>query len=315
MTGSKDYPTSQQQYNDTLRTETGCRAYLTRLRWPKGFLCPKCNSKGWLSKRGLYVCSAKSCQRQTSLTAGTQLEGLSVPLHEWFEIMWGMAWQRRATTVTDARVSLARRKPAAKSDRTTTAWRCLRRLQQVMAELEERPLEWTVEIGDTVVSTRGGRRHSVLIAAERRGRYKTGRIKLALVPTLTTDQLQAFVRKSVRPPTQVLRTAWDEVTGLAELGYALDACGAKELARVSRVSADLQEWFRSDRRGAVRAENLDYYLAEFAFLWNGRRNWNPGKTFYSLLKAAVTPSPPSAGVARIVVEKQCADRLEGYLSR
>ena len=56
------------EFRDRFATEEACRAYVSALRWPNGFICPECQeTKGWHMQRGLYWC--RSCGCQASVTA------------------------------------------------------------------------------------------------------------------------------------------------------------------------------------------------------------------------------------------------------
>lgn len=71
---------------EELDTEEACAAYLFRLKWPNGFVCPSCGYRHAymiLTRRiPLYECSA--CARQTSLTVGTAMENSRTSLAKWF---------------------------------------------------------------------------------------------------------------------------------------------------------------------------------------------------------------------------------------
>ena len=68
-------------------TEEACRAYLARLRWPEGFVCPRCGSQdAWLASRDRWVC--RSCRYQATVTAGTIFQDTRLPLRLWFHAIW-----------------------------------------------------------------------------------------------------------------------------------------------------------------------------------------------------------------------------------
>ena len=47
--GGVDYPRTMQEFDEWFSDEASCSAYLLRLRWPRGFICPSCGAgKGWL---------------------------------------------------------------------------------------------------------------------------------------------------------------------------------------------------------------------------------------------------------------------------
>ena len=83
-----DYPSTFQQLDEWFRTDSACRAYISRLRWPDGFSCLHCGVVGepWQMAGGWLRCRA--CRRKTSVTSGTIFEGPRKPLRTWFLTMW-----------------------------------------------------------------------------------------------------------------------------------------------------------------------------------------------------------------------------------
>jgi transposase-like protein len=71
--------------------DTAARALLERLRWPEGPQCPRCGGhkpdvfliggEKHSHREGLYQC--KRCRRSFSVTVGTPLERLRIPLSTW----------------------------------------------------------------------------------------------------------------------------------------------------------------------------------------------------------------------------------------
>jgi hypothetical protein len=76
---------SDERFRRQFGTEEACRDWFFRARWPTGFICPGCGSRGagWHALRKVWQCTR--CHKQTSLTAGTLLEGTRKPLRTWFE--------------------------------------------------------------------------------------------------------------------------------------------------------------------------------------------------------------------------------------
>ena len=70
-----DYPRNLIEFGEFFPDDKACVAYLERLRWAEGFVCPEGHvaAAAWRSERGLSVCP--TCRRQVSATAGTILEG------------------------------------------------------------------------------------------------------------------------------------------------------------------------------------------------------------------------------------------------
>ena len=96
--GMEDYPRNLPEFRDRFSTEEACIAYLTALRWPDGFKCPKCGgSSGWKMSRGLFLC--QECRNQISVTSGTIFHQTRKPLRVWFEAMWHV--MRRTSAAND----------------------------------------------------------------------------------------------------------------------------------------------------------------------------------------------------------------------
>jgi ribosomal protein L37AE/L43A len=85
-----DYPRTLMELEQRFRDESACRAYLLALRWPQGFICPRCGgSTAWSSGRGLWVCAG--CRHQVSVLAGTVFQDSKLPLTVWFRAMYSHA--------------------------------------------------------------------------------------------------------------------------------------------------------------------------------------------------------------------------------
>jgi len=84
----RDYPRTYREFVERYPDDAGCAAWLEQLRWPRGFVCPKCGTMAasWWQTRGRLVCS--SCRHQATVTAGTILDKTRTPLTTWFEAAW-----------------------------------------------------------------------------------------------------------------------------------------------------------------------------------------------------------------------------------
>src|SRR5207253_11417946 len=76
--------------------------------------------------------------------------------------------------------------------------------------------------------------------------------------------------------------------------HSLDASGDPAhvaMPRVHRVASLLKRRLLGTHRGAVRPQQLDYYLDEFSFRLNRRSSNHRGLLFYRLLEQAVQTEP------------------------
>jgi hypothetical protein len=117
-----------------------CADALFKARWPEGFRCPACAHPHFYLIRSrrlpLYECS--SCRRQTSVIAGTIMEGSSTPLPRWFQAMFLLS---RPSGISSAALS--------KIIQVTykTAWLIARKIRHALQLADERePLRGVVRV-------------------------------------------------------------------------------------------------------------------------------------------------------------------------
>jgi hypothetical protein len=90
----KDYPCNWNEFLDWFGSEASCLAYLERLRWPQGFVCPSCGVTGdpYRSSRARLMC--RSCSHQSTVTAGTIFDKTRTPLRVWLAGAWYLTNQK-----------------------------------------------------------------------------------------------------------------------------------------------------------------------------------------------------------------------------
>ena len=92
----EDYPRSLKELKSRFQTEEACLDYLFQIRWPEGFICPRCGSIYFgQTKRALWHC--QKCGLQTSITSGTIFHGTHKPLSLWFRVIWTITSQKYGT--------------------------------------------------------------------------------------------------------------------------------------------------------------------------------------------------------------------------
>jgi transposase-like protein len=292
----EDYPRNLLEFERRFSSEDACREYLRKLRWPEGFVCPRCGAQqAWLTKRNLLVCV--SCQHQVSLTAGTIFQDTRKPLGVWFRAMWWVTTQKNGASALGLQRELGLRT-------YWTAWTWLHKLRRAMVRSGRDRLKGTVEVDETywggeeegVVGRLTHAKALVLIAAQQDGKG-IGRIRLARVSELTRKTAHGFIAQAVEPGSTVITDGLNVYEGLA--GYDHRPIVLKRqtqdastlLPRVHRVASLLKRWLMGTHQGAVRHEHLDYYLDEFTFRFNRRTSGSRGKLFYRLMQQATVVEP------------------------
>jgi len=138
---NEDYPRTLLELEYRFSSEQACRAYLFYLRWPEGFVCPRCSSKeAWAMSRGLYLCG--NCRYQVSVTAGTIFQGSHLPLTIWFRAMWYVTSQKNGVSALGLQRVLG-------LGSYKTAWALLHKLRRAMVRPGRDRLRGTVEVDET----------------------------------------------------------------------------------------------------------------------------------------------------------------------
>lgn len=295
-----DYPKTQPEFDARFATNDACLDYLFRLRWPDGFICPRCrHPKGWSTGRGLIVCRA--CGYQASITAGTIFQDTHKPLTLWFKTIWWMTGQKTGTSALGLQRVLG-------LGSYRTAWTWLHKLRRAMVRPGRDRLSGRIEVDETYLGSpeeglRGRqieKKSLIVIAAQENGRG-IGRIRLRRIPDASSASLHPFVANVIEPGSVVHTDGWEGYTGLEARGYPHQVTILKHkknaasdlLPRVHRVASLLKRWLMGVHQGAISPEHLDYYLDEYTFRFNRRTSRHRGLLFYRLLQqaAAVEPVP------------------------
>jgi transposase-like protein len=296
--GGVDYPRTLPEFDEWFSSESACVEYLERIRWSDGFRCPVCGGKSaWRTARRQSRCS--TCQRQTSPTAGTILEGTRKPLRTWFLAMWYVTSQKHGVSALGLQRVLG-------FGSYQTAWAWLHKLRRAMVRPGRDGLNGKVEVDETyvggaesnVVGRKTLKKSIVAIAVEVRGRG-SGRVRMSRVKDVSAASLVPFVEAAVSPGAVVHTDGWSAYKGIAERGYDhrsrnISASGDPAhivMPRVHRVAALLDRWWLGTHQGAISPKHLDYYLDEYTFRFNRRRSHAPGMLFYRLLEQSVTVDP------------------------
>ena len=291
--GGADYPRTLGEFDEWFPSESACEAYLRRLRWPLGFICPACNSSGgWETGRGLIRCS--QCQRQTSTTAGTLFEGTRKPLRIWFQAMWYLTQQKHGVSALGLQRVLG-------LGSYQTAWTWLHKLRRAMVRPGREQLTGEVEVDEVFlggegdeIAGRGTDRFLILIAAEVRGRG-TGRIRMARVRNAAAETIIPFIERTVVEGAVIRTDGWSGYVPLPRFGYqhrprslrGTRLPGHVVMPRVHRVASLLKRWWLGTYHGGIRDPHIEYYLDEFTFRFNRRTSKARGLLFYRLLEQAV----------------------------
>ena len=293
---AEDFPRTLMELERRFSEESACRAYLAALRWPEGFVCPKCQGReSWLVRREKWRCLA--CNREVSVMTGTVFQDSKLPLTVWFRAMWQVTSQKNGVSALGLQRVLG-------LGSYKTAWTVLHKLRRAMVRPGRERLHGLVEVdeaywGGEEADVHGRQTYDkalIAVAAEADG-AGIGRIRLRHIPDTNRGTLHGFIAEVIEPGSTVQT---DGLQAYRELqGYVHDrqiqkrqpADTAHLLPRAHRVISLLKRWLLGTHQGAVALEYLQDYLDEFTFRFNRRASASRGKLFYRLAQQAVQVAP------------------------
>jgi len=256
-------------------SEEKCRAYLEKLRWPKGITCPACGSDkiSRIIARNQFDCDG--CRYQFSATAGTIFHDTHLPLWKWFLATYLLCESRKGMSANQLKRML---KVTYK-----TAWYLSHRIRAAMMETQPKKLRGTVEIDETYVGGKPRKHRSrpdkqVVIGI----RQRNGDLRLIHAEDAKSDTVRKIINENVGGHVEVIIT--DES---AIYPFALSSMRGKEHRTINHsreyVHGDVhtntvESAFSLLKRGIfgtwhkVSAKHLPAYLDEMCFRFNNRKN-------------------------------------------
>lgn len=276
-------------------TEEQCHAALVAMRWPDGFVCPKCADRtySFCAPKRLFQCSA--CRRQTSVRAGTVFEKSSTPLTKWFLAMHFMTGSKNDISGLELSRQL--------DVKWDTAWLIKQKLMEVMLQRNATyKLAGNVQIDDAYQGGekagkpgRGAANKLPFVAAVETRDGRPVYVQLRVVSGFTSKAIKAYAGANIAPGSRVLSDGLACFNGLGEAGltHVVKVTGG------GRPKGTAFTWVNttiSNVKGAITgtlrscdARHTPRYLA--AFEWRYNRRFELPKNLARLARVAMTIAP------------------------
>lgn len=296
--GGVDYPRTFQELLAWFPDDAACLAYLERLRWPEGFICPACGaSGGWRTAKARWMCT--ECGRQSSVTAGTIFHRIRTPLSTWFAAIWFITSQKNGMSAQGLQRVLG-------FGSYETAWAWLQKLRRAMVRPERDLLSGVVELDEVFIGNESRGRAAgfkdscaAMVAVESMPNRRLGRVRIELAQIARSSDLVHFADRVVAPGSLIKTDGARQLRRLSTMGFehqyftGLDSKTPAHvnLPGVHMVASLLKRWLTGTLHYAVTQEHLAYYLDEYTFRFNRRTSKSRGLLFYRLLQQAVETDP------------------------
>lgn len=293
------FPTTLAAFIEDFPDEAACWRFLFRARWPRGFVCPRCQHRAgyFLAARRLRQCAA--CRHQVSVTAGTVFHKTRLPLRTWFLAIFFVGRHKQGISALQLRADTG-------IGSYRAAWLLLHKLRATLGREPGERLLGHVEADESYLGAphekgrRGGRAfgRKTLVGVVVERRRDAGRVRLDVLDSHGFDQIGPFVRGAVDLPRTTLHS--DGLSAYVRLARAglhehvrtvqgTDRAQGPRLFPWSHVIfSNLKSWLRGTFHG-VSPAYLPQYLEEFSFRYNHRSR--PGELATLVLRRALRSEP------------------------
>ena len=277
------------EFMKRFQTEEQCRELLFKIRWPEGFICPKCANTDYykIKSRHLYHC--RKCAHQASVTANTIFHGSHTPLTKWFWAIFMMADDKRGISATKLARNINVSQP--------TAWLMLHKIRKAMADRDSGYiLSKIVEIDDAYFGApyEGGKRGRgtdktpgvIMLEVDEQGRPLF--VKLNVTDNLQGETLLETAQKKIRPGTEIRSDGFKAYNKLKEHGYNVcsenfdSQADSGHLLWLHKTVSNLKAFIAGTFHGLDK-KHLQRYFDEFAYRFNRRKFQD--QLFFRLLTA------------------------------
>ena len=277
-----------------------CHQYLRKIRWPRGPVCPHCDSKnvGEISRQRLRC---KDCRKDVRDKAGTIFEDSPLGLDKWFVALWSVVNCKNGVSSHE----LAR----ALGVTQKTAWFMAHRIRAALTESGFDKFDGPSEADTTYVGGKAANMHKARRERAIQGRGAVGKtavhgvlertdgklvsqVRADAIGAESADRLLPLVRRNVRYGKQVFTDAahaYGELC-LTHLHQTIDHSIA--YVRGAVHTNGLENFWSLFKRAlggtyvAVAPFHLGRYVTEQAFRFNGR-NGSDGGRFEAALEGTI----------------------------
>lgn len=289
-------------------TEQQCEDAVFEMRWPEGFVCPRCASKestGFRRGRQPYQ-QCCGCGYQCSLIVGTMFEATKLPLTRWFMALQLITQAKNGIAALELMRQLQVSYP--------TAWLVKHKIMEAMRVSEaDRQLSGRVEIDDAYLGgqrsggkTGRGSENKVpfVVAVQTTASGLIDRVCMAQLP-FRRSAIEDFVQAHTARPLTVVSDGLDcfEAASTAGVHDRVVTGGGKaaaqhpKFAAVNTVLANLKTAFTGTYHAFDFAKYAPRYLADVQFRLNHR--YRLDRILLVTLRSMVRASPCNRVLMRV----------------
>lgn len=265
-------------------TNEQCEAAVVKMRWPKGFVCSKCECKRYApTHNGRKLWECLDCGYQCSSIAGTVFEHTKLPLSTWFLGIYLVTQSKNAISALELKRQLGIGYKA--------SWLMKHKLLQTMCQREaDRKLDGRVELDDAYLGGeqegkrgRGSPNKTPFVAAVQTNEHgKPMYITLSPVAGFTNEAIAQWASASLKPTATIVSDglwcfaavksmgASHQPTVVSSLGSARESVKLPQFKWVNTMLGNLKTALSGTYHAFSHSKYAHRYLAQFSYRFNRR---------------------------------------------
>jgi transposase-like protein len=264
------------EFMEKFKTEQDCRDHFFKIKWPEGFVCPKCGcvEYGFIETRNLYQC--RKCGHQASLTAGTIMHKSHLSLHKWFIAIFLMVHDKRGISAKQLSKDI--------EVGYETAWFLLQKLRSAMAQRDAQyTLGGIIEMDDAFFGApaeggkrgRGTDKTPAIVALELDIQGRPGHVKIEVVESVDGKTIEEMANRDMQPGAEIHTDGLKAYNKLEDAGFQHQAIkfSPKEnpdhLHWLHTIISNVKAFIGGTYHGLGK-KYLQRYFDEFCYRFNRR---------------------------------------------
>lgn len=277
-------------FNRQFTGDEDCLAYLSSLKWAKGFVCKRCKNEKYCEGKKPYNRRCTKCRYEESPTAGTMFDKVKFSLLKAFHIAFKISTKKKGMSSLELSKEFELRQK--------TCWEFKWKIQQAMASSFQYPLEGLVHVDEFMIGgpeeqKRGrtkGLKKLIVIALEILD-TGVGRAYAEVIENASSKELGGFLKRYVSQDAKIISDKWRGYIPLKadfkKFEQVLSADG-KNFKDIDIHIMNIKSWLRGIHHHCSK-QRMQGYLNEYHFRFNRRQNM--GTTFDLLIKRMVKNEP------------------------
>jgi len=258
-------------------TDAQCAEAIKQARWPQGFRCPRCAAADHYvvghGARKLFQCNG--CRHQTSLIAGTVIQGTKLPLTVWFLAIYLISQAKTGLSALALKRQLGVSYP--------TAWLLHHKINRAMAQQDStHRLTGVVQLDDAYLggeraggkAGRGSENKVPFVAAvSLNDKGHPMHLKLNPVSGFTCTAIGNWAKANLAAGTKVTSDGLACFAAVADVLMVVDGLEPRDLPVfkwVNTVLGNLKTTLAGAYHSLKYRKYAAHYLAAFAYRFNRR---------------------------------------------